>query len=248
MLDESNTDLDSHADQCMLGYKTLVVNDFDKPINIVGYDPKGPVTASLRTITGALAYDCPETGDTSILVVHQAIHNPELEHNLLSPLQMRLNDVMVNDIPKFMTETPTERDHAIIVSDPETNDELIIPLTIRGVTSTFPTRKPTLEEYNTCPKFTLTYDSPEYEPSDDRYEWLERQSASSIDQLRQTGDRIQTRHLSSVSRSHSMAQRVNEYESQSNSVLLEISPTLCDHTLTTEMKSAVHISSVQVKE
>ena len=47
MLDESHSDLDSHADQCMLGDKTLVVNDFDKPVNIIGYDPKGPIMASL---------------------------------------------------------------------------------------------------------------------------------------------------------------------------------------------------------
>ena len=244
-LDESNTDLDSHADQSVLGDKTLVVNDFDKPVSIVGYDPRGPVTTALRTITGALAYDCPTTGTTVILIVHQAIHNPNLSHNLLSPMQMRLNDVRVNDIPKFLTDSPTDEDHTITVIDPDTNDKLVIPLTIRGVSSTFPTRKPTQDEYNTCQQFVLTYDSPEYEPSDDRYERMEAHALSNIDRLQETGDRIQTRRLCSVSRSLSSAQSTVEHESKSNSLLLEISPTLCDHTLSTELETSVHITDTQ---
>jgi hypothetical protein len=82
-------------------------------------------------ISGGLAcYDCPNTGATFILIVHQAIHNPKLEHNLLSPFQMQLNDVIVNEIPKFMTEMPTEKDHVIIVTDPDLTDKLIIPLVV----------------------------------------------------------------------------------------------------------------------
>jgi hypothetical protein len=62
--------------------------------------------------------------------VHQAIHNPKLEHTLLSPFQMRLNDVIVNEAPKFMTEMPTEKDHVIVVTDPDLTDRLIIPLMV----------------------------------------------------------------------------------------------------------------------
>jgi hypothetical protein len=64
---------------------------------------------------------------------------------------MLLNDVIVNKIPKFMTETPTEKDHVIVVTDPDSNDQLIIPLVVQGVMLTFLTRKPMLDEYNTCP-------------------------------------------------------------------------------------------------
>jgi hypothetical protein len=112
------TDLDSHTDQCLLGNNALVIHDYNKLVNVVGYDPRGPVTCSLHTISGALAYDCPDSGETFILIVHQAIHNPKLEHNLLSPFQMRLNDVIVSNTPKFMTEMPTEKDHAIVIISP----------------------------------------------------------------------------------------------------------------------------------
>ncbi len=46
----------------------------------------------------------------------------------------------------------------------------------------------------------------------------------------------------------SNAQQVLEHKSQSNLILLDISPTLCDDTLSTEMQSAVHVSSVYVTE
>jgi hypothetical protein len=118
---------------------------------------------------GALAYNCPNTGETFILIVNQVIHNPKLTHNLLSLIQMWLNDMEVHDKPKFLTDKPTEHDHAICVVNHKTNEELVIPLMIRGVTSTFPSRKPTQDEYDTCTKFELTYDSPEYEPTNDWY-------------------------------------------------------------------------------
>jgi hypothetical protein len=82
---------------------------------------------------------------------------------------MWLNDVEVGDKLKFLTDKPTEHDHAICVVNHETNKELVIPLMIRGVMLTFLTRKPTQDKYDTFTKFELTYDSPKYEPSDDWY-------------------------------------------------------------------------------
>ncbi len=106
MLVKMSTDLDSHANQCVLGSITLVVYNYEKPVNIFGYNPKGLVTRELCMIMGVLAYDCPNTGETFILIVNQAIHNPKLTHNLLSPIQMWLNDMEVNDKPKFFTDNP----------------------------------------------------------------------------------------------------------------------------------------------
>jgi hypothetical protein len=90
-----------------------------------------------------------------------------------------------------MTEMPTEKDHAIVVTDPDSTDQLIIPLVVRGVTSTFLTRKLTLDEYNTCSCFTLAYDSPEFEPKTECFATMEHDALSSVDWLQQTGDQTQ---------------------------------------------------------
>jgi hypothetical protein len=49
MLMEMLTELDSHGNQCVLGNNTLVVYNYKKPVNIVGYEPKGPVSRELHT-------------------------------------------------------------------------------------------------------------------------------------------------------------------------------------------------------
>jgi hypothetical protein len=41
-------------------------------------------------------------------VVNPAIHVQKNPRNLLCPFQMRVNDVKVNDLPKFMLNDPTK--------------------------------------------------------------------------------------------------------------------------------------------
>ena len=43
-INENHTDLDSHADQCVVGDNTLIVHDYDKPVTVRGFDPTGPVS------------------------------------------------------------------------------------------------------------------------------------------------------------------------------------------------------------
>jgi hypothetical protein len=35
-INESNTDLDLHTNQSLLGFNILVIHDFDKPVNVIG--------------------------------------------------------------------------------------------------------------------------------------------------------------------------------------------------------------------
>ena len=90
------------------------------------------------------------TGKTTILVVHQVIHMPTMESNLLCPMQVGLNDVKADETLKFLTENPTDIMHAISGKDGD-GIQVTIPLSLRGVTSYFLTRKPTEEEFNSCP-------------------------------------------------------------------------------------------------
>ena len=38
------------------GKDSLVIHDFDCPVNVTGYDPNQPVAKALRTVSAALAY------------------------------------------------------------------------------------------------------------------------------------------------------------------------------------------------
>jgi hypothetical protein len=157
-INKNTTDLDLHADQCVVGSNSLIVQDYDKPASVRGFDPSGPTNSSLQTVSAALAYDCPSTEQTNVLVVHQAIYLPMMQHNLLATMQLRLNDMIVNGVPKFLTDKPNEFMHTITVrgqsADPD--DRIVIPLTVHGVTSSFPTRKPSAQEYESCRCYDLT--------------------------------------------------------------------------------------------
>ena len=66
-----------------------------------------------------------------------------MKHNLLSPFIMRLAGLEVNEQPKFMTRNPTTKHHLVYFKE----NDIRLPLTIKGTLSFLPTRKPTQEKY-----------------------------------------------------------------------------------------------------
>jgi hypothetical protein len=145
---ETTLELDSHADTCVLGCDALILHDYLRPVRVQGYDPSLG-TVQYNTVSGALAYDHPNSGETYHLVVNQAIHIPHLDHHLLCPMQCRVNDVTVNETPKFLAQDLTEHTHALTVQDPDNPIQtVILPLALRGVTSLLNVRTPSLNDWN----------------------------------------------------------------------------------------------------
>ncbi len=64
----------------MIGKHALIVHDFERPVNVVGYDQaQGTLAVNMKTVSGALAYDDPQTVEVIIIMVHQAVLIPPLE-------------------------------------------------------------------------------------------------------------------------------------------------------------------------
>ena len=102
----------------MLGKHAHIFMDHERSVDIVGYDKsKRTLTSNMKTVSGTLAYDNPTSGTTVIIVLHQAIHVPTMDSNLICPLQVRMNDVKLDDKSKFLTEDPTDESHAISYED-----------------------------------------------------------------------------------------------------------------------------------
>lgn len=121
---------------------------------------------NVHIVTAAVAYDCPSTFNTYILFFPQSLYFPTLDKHLLCPNQMRDYQVVVHDTP-LTYMLPDQRSpelHSILVNDPA----LHIPLQLKGTTSCFPVRKPTLEEVQSdidCIHVHMTSDSP-WDPYD----------------------------------------------------------------------------------
>jgi hypothetical protein len=135
-----------------------------------------------------MGYTIPQSGQTVLLIAHQSIFSPSLNHNLISTMKMRLYDVIVNETPKFQSLNPTKLSHSISVICDNMEDALVIPLELHGVVSCFPTFKPTQLELETCDRYELTYESPEYDPSSNTFHDQEASMMDSWGNRKVSGD------------------------------------------------------------
>jgi hypothetical protein len=236
---EVTTELDSHADTCVVGRNCLITHTYDKKVNVSGYDPKLGTMKGMSIVSAALAYDDPSSGEVFILRVHQAVHIPTMENNLLCPMQMRVNDVTVDKCPKFLHSTPTDTTHTIIVQDDTT--KLVIPLSLRGVTSYFPTRVPTALENEDCRSFDLTFTDPVWNPQSRSFERQEEAQVDSKGRVWDPGDRP-SRFISSSSL-QSESHTSFPFDSQCAAVLINIEPALNEDIFARMLRDNVCVAS-----
>jgi hypothetical protein len=123
-----------------------------------------------------MGYTITQSGHTVLLIVHQSISSPSLKHNLISTIQMRLHDGIVNETPKFQSLNPTRISHSISVKSDNVEDVLVIPLELTQL------------EFETCDRYELTYEYPEYNPSATTFHEQEASMMDSRGNLKVSGE------------------------------------------------------------
>ena len=119
-------------------------------------------TMENRRIVRAAACNDPDTREATVFKIHQAIEIPTMDHNLLCPMQIRHNDVMMDECPKHLATDPMNNHHA--TTTPNGDESHMIPLSLRGATLHFPTKKPAQEECENNRSCDLTSHQPEWDP------------------------------------------------------------------------------------
>jgi hypothetical protein len=123
-------------------------------------------------VSGVLAFDHSRDGQVYHLVFHQAIHMPQLDHHLLCPMQCCVNDVTVNNVPKFLTRFPTDNMHALTVQNPDNDSTtLTFPLHLQGATLYLPVCKPTAAKWETgdIVRIDMMAENLDWDPIDPTY-------------------------------------------------------------------------------
>ena len=153
----------------MIGKYCIIINDYKRPVTVYGYD-RALGAQSSRTVSSVLGYIDPKRGQTYHLVIHQAIEISHLEHRLIYPMQCRMNSVEINETPRFLEKNKTPNYHATVIDDqdPTSNATVTLPLSLSGVTSYLPVRKPSLEDWDSgkYPRYELTSEHLDCNPSD----------------------------------------------------------------------------------
>jgi hypothetical protein len=153
-------------------------------------------------------------------------------------MKMRLHDVIVDETPAFQSLNPTNLSHSISVRGDNVDDVLVIPLELHGVVSCFPTFKPTQLEFETCDRYELTYEYPEYNPSAKTFQDQEAGMMDSWGNLKVSGDfHPKIRQVCSLRQKEAELKLLSSKYSDPSAKLQDLSPVLDDGTLLTELEN-----------
>jgi hypothetical protein len=142
--------MDSHADTCCFGIGATVLSiDTNTVAEVTGFSESLGKVKQVPIASVAVAYDCPESFETFILIFHQVLLIKEMKSHLICPNQLRMGGITVNDCPvQFIPiKDRTKDSHSILC------EELRIKLKLRGVIRYFDTRIPTRDELNDTRKY-----------------------------------------------------------------------------------------------
>jgi len=169
-VEECRTELDSHADTCVLGKNAPITHGCERPVEVTGCD-KSHGTKTCKTASGVVGVFV--DGNLQLLHVHQAAHMPNLDNNLLCPMQLRLNGARVSDLPKFLSPDPTDGAHSVGVPLDDGEEELTMHLSLNGVSSGFESIKPTVQQFESAEEgvdlHSLTDQDVEWDPSTESF-------------------------------------------------------------------------------
>ena len=144
-------ELDSHADSTVLGQNCVILSYSGRECDVRPYSDEYDAVQNIPVVTGATAWTSAETGETYILVFHEALwFGDRLDHSLINPNQLRHFGIDVVDNP--YADTPM----GIKLGD----DDDDIPFTSKGTTIYFDSRTPTDAELQNCRHVHLTCQQP----------------------------------------------------------------------------------------
>jgi transposase InsO family protein len=156
-------ELDSHADTCVAGDNTLLISHNDQRVSVNAYSDELKPLKGILVATVATLYQDAATGDSCILIIHQALYfGKRLQSSLLNPNQLRHAGLVVEDVPRQFDRLSS---HSIYIPE----HKVRIPLQLEGIISGFESRAPTWEEYNDgdIPHYEITSCDPWLPASDE---------------------------------------------------------------------------------
>ena len=85
----SRTELDSHANMCVLGKNCCVLQRSGCHAQVSRFSPDLDDLQCAPIVDACIAYDDPYSGKVFLLVVYNALHLPSMDHNLIPPFILR---------------------------------------------------------------------------------------------------------------------------------------------------------------
>ena len=168
------TELDSHANMCVLGKHCLLLSELStaRTVRVGAFSDSAGGLNNVPVVDALIAYDCERTNQVYLLVLKNALYIEDMDDNLIPPFILRDAGLTVNDKAKIHCEdgTATEEDHTI----QEESTGLFITLQLRSIFSYFPSRKPNNTDLDDGVLVPITPDGPTWNAYDQTYADNER--------------------------------------------------------------------------
>ena len=110
---EARTDLDSHANMCVIGRYSVIVSNSGRHAEVNAFSPTIESLHKVPIVDAAIAYDCPYSMKTYILIARNALYVESMDNNLVPPFIMRESGLEVNEVPKIHASEPSVENHSI---------------------------------------------------------------------------------------------------------------------------------------
>ena len=131
MKPNGRTELEYHANMVVVGIHAYILNSSGRIAQVSPFTPEYKSLKEVPIIDAAVAYDFPITDKSFILVFHNALGVPSMEHNLVPPFILRETGLEVNDTPKIQLKYPKIHDHSIYFP----SSDVGITLSLNGIFS-----------------------------------------------------------------------------------------------------------------
>jgi len=239
---QGTVELDSHADTCCAGSNCTIIEYTGKVCNVIGYNRNTPNDElfDVPIVTAATAYDAPN-GDTYILILAQTLYlGGLLDYTLLCPNQLRSNGIIVDDVPKHLSPDPSMATHSVYAP----NENVRIPLDLKGVISYFVTRAPTPQEVETCKWIALTSDT-DWDPHSDIFKINESSHNNDEDKTNTFKDRTL---LSIYTNTHLSSETGASLAAISSALSDDILPIALRDTVSVTYDKAIQISATSTTQ
>ena len=93
----SRTELNYHADSSVFGKNAMILYKTEMTVNVSSLSDNFGMMPEVPVVHAAVSYDYPITGNSTILIISNALYSREMEHNLLTLIMMRLNGLLVDE-------------------------------------------------------------------------------------------------------------------------------------------------------
>ena len=146
--------MDAHANTSVIGANCRVISYMQHKCNVFPFHPEYQ-GQEVPIVQAGTTYDDPATGQVYILIINQGLYfGDAMPMPLLNPNQIRMNGIVVDDIPKHLSINPESAMHSIYIP----KHDLKIPLEMKGVVSIIPIRMPTVHEIENCIWIEIDWD------------------------------------------------------------------------------------------